>query len=208
MSHNRFRSLASIASFTELEELFLDDNDLDDSHTSFPHLPNLKTLMINKNHIADLYKLVDQLRNAFPSLEYLSLFGNEACPYRIIAANESSTSNDPNIFRQHRVEEEYQRYRHFLIFRLPTLRFVDAKEINAHERATANKLGDILNSIAETKLSSGIRDVNHTDNQQAIYTPLPTDTGSKGHRISVGKVRHAYHGQNSEGNKFIPDTSL
>lgn len=209
MSHNRFRSLASIAHFTNLEELFLDDNDLNDVHTQFPKLLRLKTLMINKNHFQDLYKLVDQLGHAFPKLEHLSLLGNEACPYRITATTDgSSSSEDANIFGRNRSEEEYQRYRHLLVFRLPTLRFLDAKEIDSHERMVANKLGDILNAIAETKQSAGRRNFDEEDNESKNYTPLPQNTSNTRGRVSVGRIRHIYNGEGSQGNKFVKDHDL
>lgn len=99
--------------------------------------------MINKNHLQDLYQLVNNLHNAYPMLTHLSLLGNQACPYRIIS--------DINSFTQCQVDEEYRRYRHLLIFRISTLKFLDSREISEAERRTAMQLGDILYSIAETK---------------------------------------------------------
>lgn len=109
--------------------------------------------MINKNHFHDIYKLVDQLRQAYPTLTHLSLLGNEACPYRIAAttSSSSSSSDGTNSFTQHYLDEEYRRYRHLLIFRIPTLKFLDSREVNLTERRIAMQLGDILYSIAETK---------------------------------------------------------
>jgi hypothetical protein len=104
--------------------------------------------MINKNRFQDIYKLVDQLRHAFPLLTHLSLLGNQACPYRI-SSTDQTASND--IFTQHYLDEEYRRYRHLLIFRIPTLKFLDSREISLNERRIAMQLGDILYSIAETK---------------------------------------------------------
>lgn len=110
--------------------------------------------MINKNRFHDIYKLVDQLRQAYPTLTHLSLLGNEACPYRIVS---TTTSDDINhSFTQHYLDEEYRRYRHLLIFRIPTLKFLDSREINLNERRIAMQLGDILYSIAETKKNNTI----------------------------------------------------
>lgn len=109
MSKNRFRSLDFLKHFPNLEELILDENDLDDNHTNFPKLHYLHTLMLNKNRLQDIYKLVDQLRQSYPQLTYLSLLGNEACPYRIIPTNNtSSTKTDSSPFAQQRAEEDYQ----------------------------------------------------------------------------------------------------
>ncbi len=55
------------------------------------------------------------------------------------------------MFAQNRLEEEYRRYRHLLIYRIPTLKFLDIAEINENERRIATQLGDILYSIAEAK---------------------------------------------------------
>jgi hypothetical protein len=101
--------------------------------------------MINKNRFQDISKLVEQLRHAFPLLTHLSLLGNQACPYRIRSTDETALNDTPYL------DEQYRRYRHLLIFRIPTLKFLDSREISLNERRIANQLGDILHSIAETK---------------------------------------------------------
>ncbi|CAF2337255.1 unnamed protein product [Rotaria sp. Silwood2] len=211
LNKNRFRSLACIKDFPYLEELILDDNDLDDTHTRFPKLSNLHTLMLNKNHFQDIYKLVDQLRHAYPMLTHLSLLGNEACPYRLIATDQTSSNNtNLSTFAQNRLEEEYQRYRHLLIFRIPTLKFLDASEISPNERHIATQLGDILYSIAETKQSQSLTTTNDEkkNERKSFYTPLPTDTDKKKSRIAIGKIPHKYSGEGSQGNKFVRDGDL
>lgn len=165
--------------------------------------------MLNKNRFEDIYKLVDQLRNSYPTLEHLSLLGNEACPYRITAdAQASSDSTDLNAFAENRLEEKYQRYRYFLIFRIPTLKFLDAKEVNQTERRFAMQLGDLDYAIKEAKQSrlANAHDDKNSDHN-SVYTPLPKDT-SKNKRISVGKVAQKYSGEGSQGNKFVRDSDL
>ncbi|UJR33517.1 hypothetical protein I4U23_020962 [Adineta vaga] len=207
ISKNHFRSLGCIKNFPNLEELILDDNQLEDTQTRFPKLPNLQTLMLNKNRFQDIYKLVDQLRQAYPMLVYLSLLGNEACPYRIIST--SSNETDLSAFAQNRLEEEYQRYRHLLIFRIPTLKFLDAREINSNERRIATQLGDILYSIAETKQKQpSTNDEEKTMSKKDLYTPLPSTTDKHRGRTSISKIRHAYNGDGSQGNKFVQDKDL
>ncbi|CAF2068399.1 unnamed protein product [Rotaria magnacalcarata] len=46
--------------------LLLGENDLDDIYTCFSKLPNLHIFMLDKNHLQDINKLVDQLRHTFP----------------------------------------------------------------------------------------------------------------------------------------------
>ncbi|CAF5038181.1 unnamed protein product, partial [Rotaria magnacalcarata] len=78
--------------------LLLGENDLDDIYTCFSKLPNLHTFMLDKNHLQDINKLVDQLRN-------------EVCPYRVIATDStSSNSTDLSTIVQNRLDEEYERY--------------------------------------------------------------------------------------------------
>ncbi|CAF0917119.1 unnamed protein product [Adineta steineri] len=211
LSKNHFRSLDSVKNFPNLEELILDDNQLDDTHTSFPKLAHLNTLMLNKNRFQDIYKLVDQLRHAYPMLIYLSLLGNEACPYRIISSGQTSSSNNTDLsaFAQNRLEEEYQRYRHLLIFRISTLKFLDAREIGPDERRIALKLGDILYSIDEVRKSQTQPDDDSAKHEKKdVYTPLPSSIGKDRNRPSVGKLRHTYDGKGSQGNKFLKDVDL
>ena len=194
-----------------MEELILDENDLDDDHSQFPKLPHLQILMINKNRLQDIYKLVDQLRLAFPTLAHLSLLGNDACPYRIIptmnsTSSSSSTKTDLSVFAQQRAEEEYERYRHLLIFRIPTLRFLDAGEVTLDERRVATQLGDILYTIAEAKQNQSSTDDRKTERKD-MYTPLPSNSNHHT-RITMGKVRNHYHGDGSQGNKFVQDGDL
>ena len=183
---------------------------MDDNHTSFPKLPHLQTLMLNKNHFQDIYKLIEQLRHAYPMLTHLSLLGNEACPYQIIATSQTSSNNkELSSFAQNRLDEEYQRYRHLLVFRLPTLKFLDASEISFNERRVSTQLGDILYSIVETKQMQSLK----TNSEKELerddqYTPLPNDVDSNHKRIAVGKIRHVYHGEGSQGNKFVQDGDL
>jgi hypothetical protein len=164
--------------------------------------------MINKNRLQDIYKLVDRIRLAYPVLTHLSLLGNEACPYRIIPTTETTPNNtDLSTFAQNRLEEDYQRYRHLLIFRIPTLKFLDASEISLNERRIATQLGDILYTIEETKQSQGSSQERKNDKRDN-YTPLPTNSDNKKHRVSMGKLRHEYRGDGSQGNKFVQDVDL
>lgn len=152
MSGNQFHCLSSLSQFVQLEELILDDNRIDDdSRTSFPRLPNLHSLMINKNHLKNLFKLVDRLRHVYPQLAHLSLIGNEACPYGIISSESTPSAETARDCSSTHGDEEYRRYRHLLIFRLPLLQFLDSRQITGNERHLATQLGDILYAIAERK---------------------------------------------------------
>ncbi|XP_068806609.1 leucine-rich melanocyte differentiation-associated protein isoform X7 [Struthio camelus] len=92
--HNR--SLEGLKTFSYLEELILDNNLLGND-LLLPRLPHLHTLTLNKNQITELESLLDHLAEVVPSLQYLSLLGNMACPNELV-----STEKD---------EDDYQRYR-------------------------------------------------------------------------------------------------
>lgn len=104
--------------------------------------------MLNKNNLKNIFQLIERIRQAYPTLEHLSLLGNSACPCQIHSTDEISSTN---IYAQNRLEENY---RHLVIYRIPTLKFLDSTEISANERRLAMQLGDILYSIAEMKKST------------------------------------------------------
>lgn len=62
LSYNRLtdKSLAPIAGFEQLESLVLDGNRLS-SYVSFPYLPTLHTLSVNKNKIENLAIFIEKL---------------------------------------------------------------------------------------------------------------------------------------------------
>ncbi|XP_029377243.1 leucine-rich melanocyte differentiation-associated protein-like isoform X2 [Echeneis naucrates] len=95
LSFNQLRSLAGLKMFTELEELVVDNNLLGND-LQLPKLPNLHTLTLNKNQLTDIEALLEHLADVTPSLEYLSLLGNEACPNQLVSPDKD--------------EDDYQRY--------------------------------------------------------------------------------------------------
>uniref|UniRef100_A0A8C5PR06 Leucine rich melanocyte differentiation associated n=1 Tax=Leptobrachium leishanense TaxID=445787 RepID=A0A8C5PR06_9ANUR len=132
------RSVDGLDGFQALEELILDNNNLG-NHMSFPSLPNLHTLTLNKNDLTDLEILLDKVASAAPALEYLSLLGNQACPNELV-----STENDEN---------DYQRYRYFVLHKLPNLKFLDASKVTKKEREEAISRGQFMRVVKpkETK---------------------------------------------------------
>ncbi|KAH7829628.1 putative leucine-rich repeat-containing protein [Monocercomonoides exilis] len=122
LSYNKLtdKSLGPIAGFEKLESLVLDGNILT-SYVSFPYLPKLHTLSVNKNKIANLSLFIEKVRTNMPSLRFLSMLSNEACP---------------NYFF-HRSPQEYQDYRYYVISRLPTLSILDTTPVSDEERLQA-----------------------------------------------------------------------
>ncbi|KAK2508941.1 hypothetical protein MC885_018246 [Smutsia gigantea] len=165
------RSLEGLSAFGSLEELILDNNLLGNDLV-LPGLPRLHTLTLNKNqislalqwpplpaqprsllsswtkilnlyHITDLDYLLDHLAEVTPALEYLSLLGNVACPNELVSLEKD--------------EEDYRRYRYFVLHKLPNLKFLDARKVTRQEREEALVRGAFM-KVVKPKQPSEIRD--------------------------------------------------
>ncbi|XP_062926233.1 leucine-rich melanocyte differentiation-associated protein isoform X1 [Mobula hypostoma] len=192
LSFNLLRSLEGLEEFVCLEELILDNNLLR-SDLQLPRLPHLHTLMINKNQITELDSLLDHLAEVVPLLKYLSLLGNEACPNELV-----SLDND---------ESDYQRYRYFVLHKLPNLKFLDARKVTKKEQQEASTRGAFMKVVKPKDLASCEGDVNMLGFHQ--YTPLPQGTrDGSNHKGIFAKCHYVYHGRHSEGNRFIRDDQL
>lgn len=204
LSYNRLRSSKGLTGFENINELILDNNLLADEQVEFPTMPDLQTLTMNKNNLKNLEVFINKIVEKLPSLRYLSLLGNEACPNQL-----SSLDKD---------EEDYQRYRYYVLYRLPQLKFLDSSAVTDAERAESMRVGQytkIITTPLEDCCDEGIEPECNPDTSTTTaggdtgYTPLPTSSAIEGtHRSSYGKVRYKYFGKHSEGNRFISDDDL
>uniref|UniRef100_A0A8C2MG86 Leucine-rich melanocyte differentiation-associated protein n=1 Tax=Cricetulus griseus TaxID=10029 RepID=A0A8C2MG86_CRIGR len=191
LSFNLLRSLEGLSAFRSLEELILDNNLFGDDLV-LPRLPHLHTLTLNKNQITDLEYLLDHLAKVTPALEYLSLLGNVACPNELVSLEKD--------------EEDYKRYRCFVLHKLPNLKFLDAQKVTRQEREEALVRGAFM-KVVKPKASSGVEAASPESHLR--YTPLPSASRElTSHRGVLGKGRYFYYGRNSEGNRFIRDDQL
>ncbi|NXG42898.1 LRMDA protein, partial [Psilopogon haemacephalus] len=130
------RSLEGLKTFSYLEELILDNNLLGND-LLLPRLPHLHTLMLNKNQISFQRNtckiLLDHLAEAVPSLQYLSLLGNMACPNELVCKEKD--------------EDDYQRYRYFVLHKLSNLKFLDARKVTRREREEALVRGAFMKVV-------------------------------------------------------------
>ncbi|XP_063291437.1 leucine-rich melanocyte differentiation-associated protein isoform X1 [Pelobates fuscus] len=192
LSFNLLRSLDGLEGFQSLEELILDNNELG-NHVSFPPLPSLHTLTLNKNQLTDLDHLLDSVASAAPALEYLSLLGNQACPNGLVSIEKD--------------EDDYQRYRYFVLYKLPNLKFLDASKVTKKEHEEAISRGAFMKVVKpkESKVASSP----DSSSPDLPYTPLPSMSRDPNHHKGVaGKCRYVYYGKHSEGNRFIRDDQL
>ncbi|CAB3238980.1 unnamed protein product [Arctia plantaginis] len=165
LSYNSIETLKGLEQFTKLEELILDNNKLTDAIT-FPRLANLKTLSLNNNQISDLDALMEKISQNFPSLTYLSLLSNKACPNQL-----SDIDKD---------DSDYQRYRYFVIYILPKLIFLDSRRVSAEERREAAVRGEFMRV---RRPPSDVTDASSPRTLQAkgpSARPLPVDFGALG----------------------------
>ncbi|NXK03404.1 LRMDA protein, partial [Herpetotheres cachinnans] len=130
------RSLEGLKMFSYLEELILDNNLLGND-LLLPRLPHLHTLMLNKNQISFQRNtckiLLDHLAEVVPSLQYLSLLGNMACPNELVCKEKD--------------EDDYQRYRYFVLHKLRNLKFLDTRKVTRREREEALVRGAFMKVV-------------------------------------------------------------
>ncbi|KAK3091459.1 hypothetical protein FSP39_019969 [Pinctada imbricata] len=195
LSFNTLQYLDGLERFSDLKELVLDNNRLDDD-VRFPVLKKLETLTLNKNCITNLDKLLDNLQQNLPSLRYLSLLSNVACPNQL-----SSLDKD---------EEDYQRYRYFVLYRLPNLRFLDSTPVRPEELADAKRVGPFMRTVraTEDEISNDV-EPDKSKETNSSFTPLPPTVRQPDKHIgSFGKSKYVYYGKHSEGNRFIRNNDL
>ncbi|KAL3277074.1 hypothetical protein HHI36_012435 [Cryptolaemus montrouzieri] len=193
LSYNELVSLRGLEGFPLLKELILDNNDLSDSLV-LPYLPHLNLLSLNKNKIYDIESLITKIQHNLPSLSYLSLLGNKACPNEL-----ADMEND---------EEDYQRYRYFVLHHLPNLKFLDSTKVREIERTEARRRGKYMKVMRPSTASS-----NDTSSEniswESSFSPLPRTIRSlDDHRGAIGKCKKLYNGKHSEGNRFISNNDL
>ena len=199
LSFNLLKSLDGLERFENIEELILDNNELGDDF-ELPRLHRLHTLSLNKNSIAILTSLMDKIEDKLPCLKYLSLLGNEACPNQL--SDMEKTEND------------YKRYRYYVLYRLPRLKFLDASQIKEKEIKEAKRIGEQLRVARPRNTGPGISVDDPPEAAQevsSLYSPLPA--GGHGHpshqnKATFGKCKYVYYGKHSEGNRFIRNNDL
>ncbi|XP_064605169.1 leucine-rich melanocyte differentiation-associated protein-like [Liolophura sinensis] len=192
LSFNCLCSVDGLESFTQLRELILDSNEIQDG-VLFPYMKQLNTLTLNKNKITDLDSLIRMIKVQMPSLSYLSLLGNRACPNQL-----SDTEKD---------EEDYQRYRYYVLYHLPKLKFLDSSQVKIVEVKEAERVGPFMKVVRP----DGDEKITDTDKQFPTnpYSPLPNSRRQDGQHVGTyGVCKYVYYGRHSEGNRFIRNSDL
>jgi len=190
LSYNSIIKIENIDRFVNLTSLVVDNNQLE-SEQSFPTLEKLKTLSVNNNNITDLRVFIDNIKDKFPQLTYMSMIKNPACPNEI-------TGKD---------SDDYQRYRLYVLYRLKDLRFLDSSPVTEDEKREALRVGHL--SLPARPDPSQYRRSPAPTPPEDVYTTLPQDLKQEGvGRASFGVSSYVYYGRQSEGNRFIMNDDL
>ncbi|XP_049273649.1 leucine-rich melanocyte differentiation-associated protein-like [Rhipicephalus sanguineus] len=180
----------------QLRELVLDNNELRDA-SEFRFNAQLTTLSLNKNCFDNLDYLVSCIEQCYPSLTFLSLLGNPACPDQI-----SNPDRDD--------DDDYQRYRYYVIHKLRQLKFLDSRAVTSGERAEALRVGAFMR-VARPPLhvaGSAPWAGSEEEEEGGAYTPLPPTHGQPRNKTVYGVLKYKYTGKHSEGNRFIRNDQL
>mmetsp|Transcript_3133 Transcript_3133/g.7550 ORF Transcript_3133/g.7550 Transcript_3133/m.7550 type:complete len:267 (-) Transcript_3133:112-912(-) len=192
LCYNELVTLQNVDRFRGLHELVLDNNSLGDD-VEFPPLPDLHTLSLNKNRISDTEKFLKQIKAAYPKLRFLSLLGNKACPNELVLKD----------------EQDYQRYRYFVLFHLPGLKFLDSRTVNKDEVTEASRVGEFMKVITVTHDEMYATEGDAAAAPKSQFNPLPQEARDVStHRGTIGTCKYVYYGRHSEGNRFIRNNDL
>ncbi|KAK2961272.1 putative Leucine-rich melanocyte differentiation-associated protein [Blattamonas nauphoetae] len=186
LSHNKLENLDNINMFANLKSLILDNNELTEN-VEFPDFYQLDTLCINNNKIADLRIVLDRIKRAAPNLRYLSLLKNPACPNRLIGME----------------DDDYSRYRLYVIWRIPNLKFLDATPVTPKEKDEALRRGEFCLPAATTEI---VATAARIEGQMGATDELTQSVPQSSTHFGV--CQYYYQGKQSEGNRFIRNQNL
>jgi len=194
LTGNSINNFDWIARFPVLNELILDRNGISNLK-SWPKSKSVTTLYLNNNNIDDIRELMDCVVKSFPNLTYLSLHRNPCTPDMYSCESEA---------------EAYQRFRYYVIYRMPALQLLDATEVQPEELKEAKRhLMAPAKPTTEAKVDVASTAIPGTTSSTGAYD-LRKVIESKNTRVAtfLVKSRPRYDGFNSEGNRFITNEDL
>ena len=196
LSDNRLLSLAALSTLPRLHTLILDKNRLT-SLASFPRFPALTTLWLNNNRLHDLSDTVSVLSRCCPQLSYLSMLRNPCVP---------------DMYTSEEEMEAYQRFRWYVIHKLPSIALLDATTVSRDERKEAELKGEFC-VVARPKDAGRAGEeederVQAEGVQQALIGVAAGGSTPVKVASFIAKGKPRYDGANSEGNRFIVNDDL
>ena len=187
VSFNKISSLNGVDKYPALEEIILDNNAISVVDV-VDQFPKVKLLSLNNNVISELEDFLSSLERLFPTLSYLSCLGNPCCPDQLTDAENT--------------EDDYRRYRYYVIFRLPNLKFLDSKPVTPKEKREAQRHGPFLRRIKIQQTSVATESPQTNEEFGPIPVSKPQDSSA------YKQCKYVYRGIHSEGNRFIRDNQL
>lgn len=189
-SFNDISKIENLNGFKNLKKLVLDNNCITNPGESFPKLPKLETLWINKNNILDLEPLLTHLEKNNPNLSYLSLMQNPCCPNPLMG--------NPNTVI------DYSRFRLYVLYRLKNLKILDSDQVTSIERRDADKRGKYykVKKIDVQQSEVITRSVDNANEEEF------DNLEKRKFRSYFGYTKQIYTGKHSEGNRFIKNKNL
>eukprot|EP01102_Stenamoeba_stenopodia_P020895 TRINITY_DN8298_c0_g1_i2.p1 TRINITY_DN8298_c0_g1~~TRINITY_DN8298_c0_g1_i2.p1 ORF type:complete len:120 (-),score=24.26 TRINITY_DN8298_c0_g1_i2:72-431(-) len=104
-------------------------------------------------------------------------------------------------------QQDYQRYRYYVLWCLPKLKFLDYTPVTDAERKEANRVGQYM-VIVKPSADQYQRKV-EPDEIIPEDKALPATLAEPGAgSASFGKSKYVYWGKESEGNRFIVNSQL
>jgi len=193
LSETGLKNVTNLEKFTKLGTLILDSNELD-NNPEFPEMLLLETLWINNNKITDLGVFLENILKKLPNLTYVSFLKNPACPNSLISKEFA--------------DDDYQRYRYFVLYKMPKLKFLDARQISVQERNEAKRVGKFT-AIVRPDKDKLQNQAKASPSEEANFSELPNDLQPEGKGAArFGYNRYIYQGRQSEGNRFILNSDL
>eukprot|EP00727_Mastigamoeba_balamuthi_P008692 m51a1_g4445 putative leucine-rich repeat-containing protein c10orf11 homolog (235) ;mRNA; f:134299-135459 len=190
LSFNSIAAVSHLGGFASLTALVLDNNALG-SRQQFPPMPRLRLLSVNNNNITELDEFLDSLR-PLTGLQTLSMLKNPACPSEYFGGD----------------DDEYKRFRLYVLHRLRTLRFLDLRAVTDAERAEAERRGALLGHTAKPSEEQYRQDLRDAGDEHIPELPQQLAEAGKGGPAHFGVATYVYYGKQSEGNRFILNEDL
>ncbi|EOB04121.1 Leucine-rich repeat-containing protein C10orf11-like protein [Anas platyrhynchos] len=111
-------------------------------HIWWKQLAKANEIAPTVNTSDELESLLDHLAEVVPSLQYLSLLGNVACPNELVCKEKD--------------EDDYQRYRYFVLHKLTNLKFLDTRKVTRREREEALVRGAFMKVVKPKDAKPGL----------------------------------------------------
>jgi hypothetical protein len=149
-------------------------------------LEKLTTLSVNDNKIDNVEVFLSGVKASFPNVTFLSMLKNPCCPNYFMGKD----------------QEDYKRYRLFVISMFPNLKFLDSSQITKEERAEAGRVGHLM------RVAKPQHQAPQAPREEEVSVDNEEDSGPSRGKQSFGMSRYVYYGKQSEGNRFITNDEL